>query len=59
MYLLYDTLQLQKAALGNGFLVKRQHWRSAAHDIACLTKQELEDAAKQLAAGQIISNTVI
>jgi hypothetical protein len=59
MYLYYDLLQLQNASLGNAFLIKRQNWTSAAHDIACLIKQQLEDATKQLAAGQIISNTVI
>jgi len=46
------VLQLRKSSLGNSFLIKRQHWRSAARDIASLTKEQLEDAMKEVAAGQ-------
>lgn len=52
MYLLFDILQLRRSSLGNAFLVKRRHWRSAAHDIASLTVDQLEKAAQDVKAGQ-------
>ncbi|KAH7028452.1 hypothetical protein B0J12DRAFT_330012 [Macrophomina phaseolina] len=52
MYLIYDVLQLRKSSLGNTFLIKRQHWRSAVDDIASLTVDQLQNAAKAVAAGQ-------
>jgi hypothetical protein len=55
MYLLYDVLQLQKSALGNMLLVKRRDWRSAMDDIASLTVEQLQDAARAAAAGQPVA----
>ena len=46
MYLLYDVLQLRSSSLGNTLLVKRRNWKAAEDDIASLTVDQLEDAAK-------------
>jgi len=54
MYLLYDVIQLRKSSLGHSLLIKRQKWRSAKDDIASLTVEQLQDAAKAVANGQII-----
>jgi hypothetical protein len=59
MYLLYDVLQLRSSSLGNALLVKRRNWRSAEDDIASLTIDQLEDAAKVVADGGIIDDPVI
>ncbi|KAI3286470.1 hypothetical protein DTO002I6_8141 [Penicillium roqueforti] len=59
MYLLYDVIQLRKSSMGNGFLVKRQNWQSTMNDITSLTVNQLQDAAKMLAAGQKIEDPVI
>lgn len=59
MYLLFDILQLRRSSLGNAFLVKRRHWRSAAHDIASLTVDQLEKAAQDVKAGQNVEDPVI
>ena len=59
MYLLYDVLQLRKSSLGNTFLIKRQHWRSATDDIASLTVDQLQKAAKAVAAGQKVEDPII
>jgi hypothetical protein len=59
MYLLYDVIQLRKASLGNTFLIKRPHWRSAADDIASLTLEQLANAVKAIAAGAKVDNPVI
>ncbi len=45
--------------MGNGFLVKRQNWQSAMNDIASLTVNQLQDAAKTAAAGQKIEDLII
>jgi hypothetical protein len=59
MYLLYDVLQLRQSSLGNTLLVKRQKWRSTKDDIASLTFEQLQDAARAVANGQIIENPII
>ena len=59
MYLLYDVLQLRKSSLGNNLLAKRRKWKSVKDDIACLTVQELQDAAKAMANGETIKNRTI
>lgn len=59
MYLLFDILQLRRSSLGNAFLVKRRYWRSAAHDIASLTVDQLQKAARQTEAGQNVEDPVI
>ncbi|OKO94694.1 ATP-dependent DNA helicase pfh1 [Penicillium subrubescens] len=59
MYLLYDVIQLRKSSMGNGFLVKRQNWQSTMNDIASLTVNQLQDAAKTAAAGQKIEDLII
>ncbi|PVH69294.1 hypothetical protein DL98DRAFT_505961, partial [Cadophora sp. DSE1049] len=59
MYLLYDVLQLRSSSLGNALLVKRRDWRSAEDDIASLTVDQLEGAAKAVAHGEVIDDPVI
>ena len=59
MYLLYDVLQLRRSSLGNAILVKRQDWKSAGDDIASLTVNQLEEAAKAVAEGRAVDNPVI
>jgi hypothetical protein len=59
MYLLYDVLQLRSSSLGNALLVKRRNWRSAEDDIASLTTDQLEDAAKVVADGSVSDDPVI
>jgi hypothetical protein len=59
MSLLYDVLQLRSSSLGNSLLVKRRNWRLAEDDIASLTIEQLEDAAKVVAAGGVIDDPVI
>ncbi|KAH7021700.1 hypothetical protein B0J12DRAFT_548646, partial [Macrophomina phaseolina] len=39
--------------------IKRQHWRSAVDDIASLTVDQLQNAAKAVAAGQQIQEPAI
>jgi len=56
MYLLYDVLQLRTASLGNAFLVKRRNWRAAEDDIASLTIEQLENAAKAVAGGGVVDD---
>ena len=59
MYLLYDVLQLRSSSLGNALLVKRRNWRAAEDDIASLTIEQLENAAKAVADGGVIDDPVI
>lgn len=59
MYLLYDVLQLRSSSLGNALLVKRRNWRSAEDDMASLTVDQLENAAKAVADGGVIDDPVI
>jgi hypothetical protein len=59
MYLLYDVLQLRRSSLGNALLVKRQNWKAAEDDIASLTVNQLQEAAKIVAEGRVIDNPVI
>ena len=59
MYLLYDRLQLQSSSLGHKLLIKRENWKSATDDIASLTVDELEDAAKAVSQGRTIDNLSI
>jgi Helitron helicase-like domain at N-terminus len=59
MYLLYDVLQLQGSSLGYFLLVKHQKWRSVKDDIASLTVDQLQDAAKAVANGETIENPTI
>jgi hypothetical protein len=59
MYLIYDVLQLCSSSLANAILVKRRNWRSAKDDIASLTVDQLEDAAKAIANGEIVDNPAI
>jgi hypothetical protein len=59
MYLLYDVLQLRGSSLGHSLLVKRQSWRSVKNDIASLTVEQLQDAAKAVANGEVIDDPII
>ena len=59
MYLLYDVLQLRSSSLGHTLLIKRQKWKTATNDIASLTIDQLENAAKIIANGEIISDPTI
>src|SRR5947207_2789700 len=59
MYLLYDVLQLRSSSLGNTLLVKRRNWRKTEDDIASLTIDQLENAAKIIADGGTIDNPAI
>src|SRR4051794_39877499 len=59
MYLLYDVIQLRQSSIGHRLLVKRQNWESTKDDIASLTSEQLQDAAKAIANGQIIDNPII
>src|SRR6266480_6515112 len=59
MYLLYDVIQLQKSSLGHTLLTKRQNWRSTKSDIESLTVEQLQDAARAVANGQMINNPTI
>jgi len=56
MYLLYDVLQLRKSSLGYSLMTKRRNWRSTKDDIASLTVEELQEAAKALGNGQVTGN---
>ncbi|KAH8587824.1 hypothetical protein B0O99DRAFT_640674, partial [Bisporella sp. PMI_857] len=47
------------SSLGNALLVKHRNWRSAEGDIASLTIDQLEDAAKAVADGAVIDDPVI
>src|SRR6266480_671483 len=59
MYLLYDVIQLRRSSLGHTLLIKRQNWRSVRDDIASLTVDQLQDAAKAVSNGQPIDNPTI
>ena len=59
MYLLYDVLQLRSSSLGNTLLVKRQDWKSTKEDIASLTIDQLQAAAKSVSNSQLIDNPII
>jgi hypothetical protein len=59
MYLLYDVIQLRQSSLGHTLLVKRQNWRSVRDDIASLTVDQLQDAARAVSDGQAIDNPII
>jgi len=59
MYLLYDVLQLRRSSLGHTLLVKRQSWNSVRDDIASLTADQLQNAAKAASNGKIIDNPTI
>jgi hypothetical protein len=59
MYILFDKLQLERSSLGNAFLVKRRYWKSASHDIASLIVDQLQKAAKAIAAGQSVDDPIV
>jgi Helitron helicase-like domain at N-terminus/PIF1-like helicase len=59
MYLLYDVLQLRRSSLGNSLLVKRRDWESAERDIASLTVDQLQEAAKAISEGRLVENPTI
>jgi hypothetical protein len=59
MYLLYDVLQLRKSSLGHKILVKRQNWKTTKDDVASLTVERLQNAAKAIAHGQPINDPTI
>jgi hypothetical protein len=59
MYLLYDRLQLGSSSLGHTLLVKRQNWKSTSDDIAFLTVDQLEDAARAVVQDRIIDSPTI
>lgn len=59
MYLLFDVIQLRKSSMGNMFLIKRQNWQTTMNDIASLTVNQLQDAAKTVATGQKIEDPII
>ena len=56
---MYDNLQLRRSAFGNIFLVKRKDWRWTGNDIASLTIEQLDDAAKAIAAGGTFTSPAI
>ena len=55
MYLIYDVLQLRRSSLGNSLLVKRRDWESAERDIASLTVDQLQEAAKAVSEGRLVT----
>ena len=55
MYLIYDVLQLRRSSLGNSLLVKRRDWESAERDIASLTVDQLQEAAKAVSEGHLVT----
>ena len=59
MYLLYDVIQLRQSSLGHTLLVKRRNWRSVRDDIASLTVDQLQNAAKAVSNGQPIDEPAI
>jgi helitron helicase-like protein/PIF1-like helicase len=59
MYLIYDVLQLRRSSLGNSLLVKRRDWESAERDIASLTVDQLQEAAKAVSEGRLVENPTI
>ena len=59
MYLVYDDLQLRRSSLGNSLLVKRRDWESAERDIASLTVDQLQEAAKAVSEGRLVENPTI
>ena len=59
MYLLYNVIQLRQSSLGHTLLVKRQNWRSVRDDIASLTVDQLQNAAKAVSNGQPIDKPAI
>jgi hypothetical protein len=59
MYLVYDVLQLRRSSLGNSLLVKRRDWESAERDIASLTVDQLQEAAKAVSEGRLVENPTI
>jgi hypothetical protein len=59
MYLMYDVIQLRNSSLGNNRLIKPSHWISVTCDINSLTTLQLQDAAKELAAGQSVNDPII
>jgi len=59
MYLLYDMIQLRRSSSGNAMLVKRRNWTSVRNDIASLTVEHLQDAAKEVSNGQFVTNPTV
>src|SRR5437016_2845312 len=59
MYLLYNVLQLRSSSLAHTLLIKRQKWKTATDDIASLTIEQLEDAAKAIANREVIIDSTI
>jgi hypothetical protein len=59
MYLIYDVIQLRLSSFGHTMLVKRQKWKSVSDDMASLTVEQLQDAAKAVSSGQSIDNPIV
>ena len=59
MYLIYDVLQIRQSSIGHKLLVKRRNWKSTTDDIASLTSDQLQEAAKAIANKQVVDNPVI
>jgi hypothetical protein len=56
---MYDVIQLRNSSLSNTLLIKRSQWNSVTGDINSLTTLQLQNAARQLAAGQPTQEQVI
>src|SRR5437762_7500158 len=50
MYLVFDTLQTRKSALGNAILVQCRDWQDVQDQLRSLTSERLERAACELQA---------
>ena len=59
MYLIYDVLRLQKAALGYGILVKRRDWNRIQEDLRLLTPERIQDAITALSDHRAIPDATI
>jgi hypothetical protein len=55
MYLVYDVLQLRRSSFDNSLLVKRCDRESAERDIASLTVDQLQEAAKAVSEGRLVT----
>ena len=56
MHLVYDVLQLRRSSFDNSLLVKRCDRESAERDIASLTVDQLQEAAKAVSEGRLVTS---
>ena len=59
MYLIYDVIRLQKAALGYGILVKRRDWNQIQDDLRSLTPERIQEAITALSDHRTPTNPTI